>query len=131
MRPVSRVVCLVAVALLLASVPSWAADWKQLGQKVVDYRTNPAVVEVAAGVGPVAKLKFGVTQANLEIGAVKVTFADGETADLVLNKFIGKGGSRTLDLPSAKEVKSIEFAYRGISAGEGLRVAIVTIQGSV
>ena len=130
MKLASRVVCLVAVVSLLAIVPARAADWRPLGERAIDYRTNPATIDVAAGAGAVAKLKFEVKQANLEIGNVKVTFTDGQTYNLDLNKYIGAGGSRVIDLPSAKEVQKVEFSYTKYSTAETQRIAVVKILGS-
>ncbi len=130
MKLASRVVCLVAVASLLSIVPARAADWRPLGERALDFRTNPVTIEAASGAGPVAKIKIEVKQSNLEIGNLKVTFADGQTFDVDLNKYIGAGSSRVVDLPSAKEVQRVEFSYKKYSTGETERIGIVKILGA-
>ncbi len=129
MKLVSRVVCLVSVAAMLSVVSASAADWQPLGQLTIDYRTNPVSVQAAAGAGAVSKIRFEVKQANLEIGNVKVTFADGQTLSLDVNKYIGAGRSHVVDLPSAKEVQKIEFSYTKYSTAETEHIAIVKLSG--
>lgn len=130
MKLASRVVCLAAVTLLLSIVPASAADWRPLGDRAMDFRANPVTVETAAGAGAVSKIKLEVKESNLEILNVKVTFVDGQTFNVDLNKYIGAGGSRIIDLPGAKEIRRVEFTYRKASA-ESNRIAVVKIFGSV
>jgi len=131
MKFAARVVCLVAAVLLVSIGSARAADWRPLGELAIDYRTNPVSMDAAAGAGAVSKLKFEVKQANLEINNVKVTFADGQTFNLDLNKYIGAGSSSVIDLPSAKEVQKVEFTYKKYSTAETVRIGLVKILGSV
>ncbi|MGD1148190.1 MAG: hypothetical protein ABR961_09595 [Thermoanaerobaculaceae bacterium] len=131
MKLASRVVCLVAIALLLSNVPARAADWKPLGQRVVDYSTNPVSIEAATGAGPFSKLRLDVREANLKISDVRVTFTDGQAVSLDVNKFVVAGSSCIIDLPSAKEVQRVEFSYRKVSNSGDSRIALVKLLGSV
>ncbi|MBZ5587567.1 MAG: hypothetical protein LAO05_03320 [Acidobacteriia bacterium] len=130
MKLVSRVVCLVALIFLVTNAPARAAGWQALGKCVVDYRTNPQDIAAKGGAGPVSRIKLEVDENNLVIGTVKVTFADGQTFDRDLNKYIGAGGSQVIDLPSAKEVQKVEFTYRKASAVSN-SLALVRLFGSV
>ncbi|HVN76392.1 MAG TPA: hypothetical protein VMT19_08755 [Thermoanaerobaculaceae bacterium] len=130
MKLAARVVCLVAVASLLVIVPARAADWRTLGERTLDFRTNPVTIDAVAGAGAVSKLKIEVKQSNLEIGNVKVTFTDGQTFNMDLNKYIGAGGSRVIDLPGAKEVQKVELSYQKYSTAETQRIGVVKLLGS-
>ena len=130
MKLASRVMCLAAVVAVLSVVPARAGDWRPLGELTIDYRTNPVIMDAAAGAGAVSKIKLEVKQANLEINNVKVTFTDGQTFNLDLNKYIGAGNSRVIDLPSAKEVQKVEFTYTKYSTAETVRIGVVKILGS-
>ena len=129
MKLASRVASLVGVIALLSTVPARAAGWQKLGQGVVDYRTNPQSIETAAGSGSFSKIKIEVKESSLEIQNVKVTFTDGQTFSMDLNKYIGAGSSQVVDLPGAKEIQKVEFTYRGKTDGESSRLALVKLLG--
>ena len=128
MKLAARVVCLVMVGLAASIVPALAAGWQALGERIVDFRTNPETVVAKAGASTFAKIKIEVKQTNLEIQNVKVFFDDGQSFDVALNKYMGAGSSRVIDLPTAKAIQKVEFSYRPASAGTN--IALVRLLGS-
>ncbi len=128
MRLATRVVCLVVVGLAASIVPAMAAEWKALGERIVDFRTNPETVVAKVGEAAFSKIKIEVKQTNIEIQNVKVIFDDGQSFDAALNKYMGAGSSRVIDLPTAKAIRRVEFSYRPASAGS--KIALVSIFGS-
>lgn len=128
MKLAIRAVCLGVAGLALAAVSAVAADWRVLGEKVVDFRKNPEAVVAKADAGAFAKIRVEVKQANLELQNVKVLFSDGQSFDAPLNAYLGAGSGRVIDLPAAKSIEKIEFTCRPVST-EG-RVALVRILGS-
>jgi hypothetical protein len=131
MKLALRVVCLIAFALLLSSVPVRAAEWTPLGERSVDYRLKSETIEATAGAGAFSKLKLEVTKNILQIKNVKVTFLDGQSFSVDVNEFIGVGQSHVIELPSAKEVKKVEFTYRRATTTETKAPALVKLFGSV
>lgn len=128
MKLAARVVCLVVVGLAASIVPAMAADWQALGERIVDFRTNPETVVAKVSEATFAKIKIEVKQTNIEIQNVKVVFDDGQSFDVALNKYMGAGSSRVIDLPTAKAIQKVEFSYRPASAGS--KVALVRVLGS-
>ncbi|MDD5562778.1 MAG: hypothetical protein PHQ91_03615 [Thermoanaerobaculaceae bacterium] len=128
MKLAARVACLVVVGLAASIVPAMAAGWQALGERIVDFRTNPEAVVAKATDGTFSKVKIEVSQTNMEIQNVKVVFDDGQSFDVALNKYMGAGSSRVIDLPSAKAIQKVEFTYRPASSGS--KVALVRILGS-
>ena len=128
MKLAARVVCLVVVGLAASIVPAMAAGWQALGERIVDFRTNPETVVTKAGQGTFAKIKIEVKETNIEIQNVKVVFDDGQSFDVALNKYMGAGSSRVIDLPTAKAIQKVEFSYRPASAGS--KLAVVRLLGS-
>ena len=128
MNLAARAVGLAVVGLAASIVPAMAADWQALGERIVDFRTNPETVVAKAGDGTFAKIKIEVKQTNMEIRNVKIVFGDGQSFDVALDKYMGAGSSRVIDLPAAKMIQKVEFSYRPASSGD--RVALVRILGS-
>jgi hypothetical protein len=128
MKLATRVMCLVVVGLAASIIPAMAADWQALGERIVDFRTNPETVVAKTGEGTFSKIKIEVKQTNMEIQNVKVVFDDGQSFDAALNKYMGAGSSRVIDLPSAKVIQKVEITYRPASSGSN--VALVRIFGS-
>ena len=128
MKLAARVVCLVVVGLAASIVPAMAADWQALGERIVDFRTNPETVVAKVSEAAFAKIKIEVKQTNIEIQNVKVVFDDGQSFDVALNKYMGAGSSRVIDLPTAKAIQKVEFSYRPASSGS--KIALVRVLGS-
>jgi len=131
MKVASRVVTLIALAVVLFAVSAHAADWTPLGQKNIDFRAKSVTVEVAAGAGSFAKLQIDVTGNILQVAAVKVTFADGSTLNADVNGFAGAGNTQVVDLASAKELKKVEISYRKATMTDKFHPAQLKLLGSV
>jgi ribosomal protein S4E len=128
MKLAARTVCLVMVGLAASIVPAMAAEWQALGERIVDFRTNPETVVAKVSEATFSKIKIEVKQTNIEIQNLKVVFDDGQSFDVALNKYMGAGSSRIVDLPTAKVIQRVEFSYRPASAGS--KIAIVRVLGS-
>jgi hypothetical protein len=128
MKIAARVMCLVAVGLMVSIIPAMAGDWQALGERIVDFRTNPETVVAKSGEGTFGKIKIEVKQTNMEILNVKVVFDDGQSFDVALNKYMGAGSSCVIDLPSAKVIQKVVITYNAASSGS--KLAVVRILGS-
>ncbi len=131
MKHASRLVCLVAVALLLASLPVLADDWTTLGERALNFKGKPVNIEPKAAVGPVGKLRLEATKNAFQVLSLKVTFADGQTFGAELNEFLLEGNSRVVDFPSAKQVRTVEVSYRKCAATDHDTRAVLGVSGSV
>ena len=58
MKSNRSLVLLVGLCLVLAAATVGAEGWQQLGQTIVDFRTNPEVITVVGNPGAIAKLKL-------------------------------------------------------------------------
>ena len=128
MRLVQRLACFVVVGSVAAGAPAFAAAWQPLGERIIDYRTNPETISTPDSKDPITKIKIAVRQDDLEIHNVTVVFGDGKTFDVALNKYIGHGQSRVIDLPSAETIQKVQFTYSKASTEP--RVAVVELFGS-
>ncbi len=129
MKHASRLVCLVAVALLLASLPVLADGWTTLGERALNFKGKPVNIEPGAAVGPVSKLRLEATKNVFQVLSVKVTFADGQTFGLALNEFLMEGNGRIIDLPGAKQVKAVEVSVRKCAATDHEVRATLAVSG--
>jgi len=134
MKRISLVVSLVALASIAGSVPGRAADWKSLGEQRIPYpdlrRTDSATFPVAAGAGAFSKLQIEIEGNVLQIGTVKVTFADGQTFSAEVDNYVGWGRSQVVDLPSAKELQKVEVAYRSARMTDRHHPIVIKLLGS-
>jgi hypothetical protein len=130
MRSNRFLVLLVGLCLVLAAATAGAEGWQRLGQRIVDYRTNPEVITVVGDPGAFAKLRLLVRESPLEILNVKVYVADGQTFDVTLNKYLGPGReTRAIEIPGGpKAIQKVEFTYK--KGSEGSRLPVVQLQAS-
>jgi len=114
MRSNRSLVLLVGLCLVLASATVGAEGWQRLGQRVVDYRTNPEAITVVGNPAAFAKLSLQVSRSSLEILAVKVHVADGQTFEVTLNKYVGAGRETSaIEIPGGpKAIQKVEFTYK-------------------
>ena len=127
MRAAIRNVALVGMGLAFVAVSARAGEWRQLGLKVVDYRTDPVVIMTNANAGPASKVKLQVSQEELEIRSVSFTFTGGESATVEMNRYVPAGGSTpAIDVPGgAKTIEKVEIAFAPDTAKEMLPVVAV------
>lgn len=130
MRSNRSLVLLVGLCLVLAAATVGAEGWQQLGQTVVNYRTNPEVITVVGNPGAFAKLSLRVRETSLEIVSVKVYVADGQTFDVTLNKYLGPGKeTKAIEIPGGpKAIQKVEFTYK--KGSDGSRLPVVQLQAS-
>jgi hypothetical protein len=120
----------VCAALILASaVSAQAAGWQMLGERMVDYRSNPVAVTIK-GEAAVKAIKLQVKDAALDIAKVVVTTADGQSFDIALDKYLAPGKeSNELEIANGpKGISKVEVQYRG--GAEGRRFARICVLGT-
>ena len=107
-----------------------AADWQQLGQQYVDYRTSPVVIQVKPEAPPVSQLKLQVRDSAVEISSVKVVLSSGESFDVTLKVWVAPGReTRAIDVPGGpKAVQKVEFSYH--SGSSDSKLALVKLLGA-
>jgi hypothetical protein len=130
MRSNRSLVLFVGLCLVLAASTVGAEGWQQLGQRIVNYRTNPEVITVVGDPGAFTKLSLAVKEGPLEIVSVKVYVADGQTFDVTLNKYLAPGKeTRAIEVPGGpKAIQKVEFTYR--KGADGSRMPLVQLQAS-
>jgi len=107
-----------------------AADWQQLGQQYVDYRTSPVVIQVRPDAPPVSQVKLQVKDSAIAITGVKVVLAGGESFDVTLNAWVAAGReTRVIDVPGGpKAVQKVELSYR--SGSSDSKLALLKLVGA-
>ncbi len=130
MRLSRSLVLFVGLCLVLVAATVGAEGWQRLGQKVVDYRTTPAVITVVGDPGTFAKLNLMVRESSLEIVNVKVYVADGQTFDVTLKQYVSPGReTKAIEIPGGpKAIQKVEFTYR--KGSDGSRLPVVQLQAS-
>jgi len=130
MRSNRSLVLLVGVCMVVAAATVTGEDWQRLGQRIVNYKTNPEVITVVGDPGAFAKLSLQVRESSLEIVNVKVYVADGQTFDVTLNKYLSPGReTRAIDIPGGpKAIQKVEFTYK--KGSDGSRLPVVQLQAS-
>ena len=130
MRSNRFLVFLVGLCLVVAAVTMGAEGWHQLGQKVVNFRSNPDVITTVGDPVPFAKLRLQVKESALDIVDVKVYVADGQTFNVTLNKYLRPGAeSSVIEVPGGpKVIQKVEFSYR--KSPEGSRLPLVRLLAS-
>jgi hypothetical protein len=104
----------VLVAVVLGSLAAAAENWRPIGTVTFDDPWQRAVIAIPAGTGGLAALRFDVKGADLEVGDIKVTFGNGEVADIAVRAvFRGGTSSRRIELRGgARTVKQVAVIYR-------------------
>jgi len=101
------------VGSVFASSNLFAQEWERLGTRKVDFGAEKDIISCAHE-GRFTALKLDVTDGNLEMYNVKVTFGDGSSFSPETRIEFKQGSeSRTLDLPGeARVIRKVEFWYR-------------------
>jgi hypothetical protein len=89
-------------------------DWKLLGEKLVNYKTDHDVIGVKKDEGRFRGMRVRVEDGALEIFQIKVTFGDGDTFE-PKTRLQFKEGQRTSDIDfpgTVRVVTKIEFYYK-------------------
>ena len=118
------VVCGVMILASVASVQ--AADWTALGERLVDYRSNPVVVTIK-NEAAVKAIKLQVKDEAMEITKLTVTTADGQSFDVTVDKFLARGKeTKEFEVASGpKQLSKVEVHFRGGNADRRLARVIV------
>jgi hypothetical protein len=109
--------CVAGVFVVVSVAGARATEWQQLGQRYVDYRTNPVAIRANPDGPAVSTIKLQVRESPLEIQNVKVFLAGGESFDVTLNVYVGPGReTRVIEIPAGpKAIEKVELTYRNRS----------------
>jgi hypothetical protein len=112
MRKTIATACVLGLFLTVASGAAFAAEWTQLGQRILDYRTNPQTFNVKSD-ATWKQLKIEVKSSPIDVVKVTVTFKDGTTFEASPNAYVAAGKStKVIDLPEAKAIAKVDLTYR-------------------
>jgi hypothetical protein len=124
MRKTIATACVLGLFLTVASGAAFAAEWTQLGQKIVDYRTNPLTIAVKSDAAW-KQLRLEVKSYPIDLLKVTVTFKDGTTFEATPNAYVAAGKStKVIDLPEAKPIAKIDLTYHN---GSNEKLPIVCV----
>ena len=96
-------------------------DWKDkfpnyelLGERKVDFVGDKDTIEVTGKEGRFVSLMIGVTDGNLEMFDIKITFGNDETHEPNVRQEFKQGErTRQIDLPGeARVIRKVEFKYK-------------------
>lgn len=95
--------------------------WVLLGQRDVDFKRDHDRIEVGRHEGGFRQIQFKVKDAPIEVSALVVTFANGQTFNPKINhRFPAGSGSHVIDLPGERRnIARIDFDYRSFNRREG------------
>lgn len=132
MRKLAAIFCLSAILIAAAGqVAAAPRGWIHLGDRKVNDRLDHDVFNLKGPERELSAIKITVKKRPVEIRRVRITFADGATQELTIDRVIQPGDwSRPLDLVGGRRIVTrVEFWYDTQSAGKravvrlfGLRV---------
>jgi hypothetical protein len=90
------------------------ARWEQLGQRQVKFRAEKDTIPVTVKEGSFDAIKIEVTDGDVEMYDIVVTFANGEKFSPATRYTFDQGTrSRVIDLPGdARFIRKVDFYYR-------------------
>jgi hypothetical protein len=116
MRKLIAAACVLGMLLTVAGGAAWAADWTNIGERILSYRTDTETITVKSD-AEWKQVKIQVKSNPMDLVKMTVTFKDGTTFESPLNKFLSAGSStKAIDLPAAKAITKVEVTYRKGSA---------------
>ena len=120
-----RFLCLLVAALLVVTV-AFAAEWRLLGVKKVQFIGDRDEIQVGAGKGSFKRLKLTVKDGDIEFNEVTVVFGNGERYNLPMRSSIKAGGeTREIDLPGkARVINRIILTYKSKAGGRSATVSV-------
>ncbi|MDH5381467.1 MAG: DUF2541 family protein [Cyclobacteriaceae bacterium] len=102
-------------AVLFSTIWTTAAaqNYQKLGTKKVDYAKNKDVITVGLRSGIFTKLKFEVSDGDLPLEKIIVTFGNGTKQEIPVRHNFGRGNStKEIDLAGNRRIiKSITYVY--------------------
>jgi hypothetical protein len=119
-----------AVAFTAAGVSAGtaeAAEYVVLGSRTVNLGSDHDRIRVGLLKGLFSRIRLEVENNGIFMQDLKVTFMNGETADLPVRLFIEEGGrTRDILLPGiVRAIKHIDMRYRRVPLGGRAKVTIV------
>ncbi len=127
MKKLAAFCCL--TILILAGTNVVAADsrpWIHLGNRTVTDRADHDVFVLKGPARELRAIKITVKKRAVEFRRVKITFADGSSQELSVNRVIpARGSSRPIDLVGGRRVVTkVEFWYDAQSFGKKAAVRL-------
>ena len=118
---------LIGLSTGAATVPAAAQEYVVLGERTVNLGADRDRIRVGLLKGIFSRIRLEVRGNGIFLLDLKVTFGNGETADLPVRTFIADG-SRTRDilLPGVlRTIRHIDMTYRRVPLGGRATVTIV------
>jgi hypothetical protein len=109
------------------ATPTEAAEYVVLGSRTVNLGSDHDRIHVGLLKGLFSRIRLEVSGNSIFMQGLRVTFLNGETADLPVRLLIGEG-SRTRDilLPGLiRAIRHIDMQYRRVPLGGRATVTIV------
>lgn len=116
-----------AALLALGGGVAQAAEYVVLGSRVVNLGSDHDRIYVGLLRGIFSRIRLEVTGNSILMQDLKVTFVNGETADLPVRLFIEKGGhTRDILLPGLlRAIRFIDMRYVRVPLGGRATVTVV------
>lgn len=107
--------------------PAQYGDWEKLGERSVDWGLDNDNIMVTAYEGAFTKLKIGVLKAPIHIVNIKITYANGDVENHIVDRKVSAGADTgVIDLPGNKRIiQKITFNYKSVPTGNGKAVVVV------
>jgi hypothetical protein len=104
-----------------------AAEDVVLGTRTVNLGSDHDRIRVGLGRGLFSRIRLQVQNNGIFVQDLKVTFMNGDTADLKVRAFIEEGGrTRDILLPGlVRAIRHIDMTYRRVPLGGRAKVTVV------
>lgn len=104
-----------------------AAEDVALGTRTVNLGSDHDRIRVGLGRGLFSRIRLEVENNGIFVQDLKVTFMNGDTADLKVRVFIEEGGrTRDILLPGlVRAIRYIDMTYRRVPLGGRAKVTVV------
>ncbi|MEP6944965.1 MAG: hypothetical protein ABJA02_03545 [Acidobacteriota bacterium] len=124
----------ILISLLFALIVTFgataaSAQWKELGQRTVNFTSDHDTIKAVWKKGPMTALKLLVTKAPVHFSRIIVTFANKETQEIAFDDFMKPGDEgRAIDLVgNTRVVDKVDFWY--VTESMGKKKSRVTLYG--
>lgn len=116
-----------AVAVGVVAGPAEAAEDVVLGTRTVNLGSDHDRIRVGLGRGLFSRIRLQVQNNGIFVQDLKVTFMNGDTADLKVRVFIEEGGrTRDILLPGLiRAIRHIDMTYRRVPLGGRAKVTVI------
>jgi hypothetical protein len=117
----------VAAGVVVMAGPALAAEEVVLGSRTVNLGSDHDHIRVGLLKGIFSHIRLEVEDNGIFMQDLRVTFMNGETANLRVRAFIEEGGrTRDILLPGIlRAIRHIDMTYRRVPLGGRARVTIV------